>query len=252
MEKSFNYYLNIAISSIPESLKKPFFSGNGRYCPVCGNRLRRFLSYGLPGMPARPDALCPICGSLERHRLAWSVLERKTDLFDGAAKKMLHVAPEPIMERKFRQIAGLEYLSADIADPRAMMQMDITAISLPDGTFDLFYCSHVLEHIPEDRQAMRELLRVLKPGGWGVVMVPIGADRTVEDPSIVSSEERRRVFGQEDHVRIYGPDVRQRLEEAGFRVESITAGGIAGAREQQWLGIAENEVLFLCTRPIAQ
>ena len=134
---------------------------------------------------------------------------------------MLHVAPEPALAPKFRAIPGLDYLSGDLDPAAAMVQMDITDIRYPDNSFDVIYCSHVLEHVPDDRRAMRELARVLKPGGWAVLAVPLRehALATFEDPTITDPKNRDRFFGQSDHVRWYSAsDFQRRLEESGFSV----------------------------------
>lgn len=194
--------------------------GDRRACPVCEHKSGRFRPFGVV---ARPDAACPWCGALERHRLLWLFLLDQTDLFDGRPRSMLHVAPEPVLEQHFRERIGEGYLTADLFDPRAMVRMDITDIDRPDGTFDVIYCSHVLEHVEDDRKAMREMCRVLKPDGWAILLVPITEEITFEDPSITDPRERLRVFGQEDHVRRYGRDYPDRLREAGFDVEMVEA-----------------------------
>jgi len=162
--------------------------------------------------------MCVRCGALERHRFVWRYLEARTDLFDGRPKRVLHVAPERCLEPRLRSRLGQGYTTADLLDPRAMVRMDITDIHYPDGSFDVIYCSHVLEHVPDDRRALREFRRVLKPDGWAILLVPITAVRTVEDASIVDPADRSRIFGQADHVRRYGPDYVERLREAGFMV----------------------------------
>ena len=134
---------------------------------------------------------------------------------------MLHIAPELCFEARFRQQIGPGYLTADLMEP-ADVRMDITDIQYPNDSFDIIYCSHVLEHVPDDRKAMREFHRVLKSDGWAVFMVPITIDQTVEDPSITDPQERLRLFGQHDHVRRYGRDFVDRLKEAGFHV-NVTA-----------------------------
>jgi len=145
--------------------------------------------------------------------------QQRTDLFDGKSKKMLHVAPEPSLTAKFEAAPNIEYISSDLDPKAAMIQMDITDIHLPDNSFDVIYCSHVLEHVPDDRKAMRELARVLRPNGWAILAVPFfRKDKTFEDPSITSEADRDRVYGQSDHVRAYGPDFVDRLRESGFDV----------------------------------
>jgi SAM-dependent methyltransferase len=142
-------------------------------------------------------------------------------LFDGKPKRMLHVAPEPFLTPIFRAARNIDYLSGDL-DPGnpeiggAMVQMDIADIRYPDNSFDVIYCSHVLEHVPDDRKAMHELARVLKPSGWALIAVPILRDKTFEDWKVTTPDERERVFGQFDHVRIYGLDFVDRLRESGF------------------------------------
>ena len=138
------------------------FFGHERYCPVCGSWTRLFLSYG-PSTKRRKDVVCPVCFSHERHRLAWVFITTSTDLGSAIPKKLLHFAPEPEFERKLRRIPWIEYLSADLLNTHVVEKMDISDINQPDDSFDIILCSHVLEHVPEDRKAMSELFRVLKP-----------------------------------------------------------------------------------------
>ncbi len=171
------------------------------------------------GVARRPDARCPRCGSLERHRLIWLYLQQKTDLFI-MPYKVLDVAPEEILQKKLRALPNLDYLSIDLESPLAMRKMDITRLDLPDASFDVIFCNHVFEHIPDDRAAMHELRRVLKPGGWAILQTPVDQSRatTDEDPNITDPGERLRRFGQTDHVRIYGRDFFERLKAAGWTV----------------------------------
>jgi len=223
--------------------RKILFRGRSRYCPVCKGSVRSFRPFGIP---PRPDARCPICDSLERHRLAWLFFERKTNLFDGRPKRMLHFAAELEVASRLRRVAGLTYLTADVTDARAMVKMDITRIPYCDRSFDVIYCSHVLEHVSDDRAAMSELHRVLTPEGWAVFEVPISAPATIEDPSITDPAERERLFGQRDHVRRYGPDFEHRLRGAGFVVQCFTAQQLVGNEEATRFGLREE--IFLCRK----
>jgi SAM-dependent methyltransferase len=195
------------------------YRGNRRECPVCGGRFRGFLPFGLV---RRQDARCPGCGSLERHRLLWLYLERQTDLF-AARRRVLHVAPEPLIGQRLASLPNLRYVSIDLDSPRAMVRMDATRLGFRDGVFDVILCFHVLEHVPDDRAAMGELHRTLKPDGIAILQTPFDPARTntYEDGSIRSPAARERAFGQRDHVRIYGQDYEQRLIDAGFAVESV-------------------------------
>ena len=199
------------------------YRGKGRWCPVCDQSSRRFLPFGVE---ARPDAQCPRCGSLERHRLVWLYFANRTDLFDGNLKRMLHVAPERTFEARLRKRLGAGYLTADLFDPHVMVQMDICNIQYPEESFDVIYCSHVLEHVPDDRRALGEFGRVLKRSGWAILLVPITVDRTVEDPTVTDPAERLRLFGQDDHVRRYGPDYVDRLRApAESEVGQVASAG---------------------------
>jgi SAM-dependent methyltransferase len=227
-------------------LKQFFYAGTSRFCPVCGRAARLFAP---GGAPVRADAICVYCGALERHRLLWLFLTRKTDLFQGRSLRMLHIAPEPCLESRFKQLVGNGYLTADLFNPRAMIRMDMTAMQFADGSFDAVYCSHVLEHVHDDRQALREVYRVLKPGGWAILLVPIIRERTFEDPSLTTPEERLQAFGQEDHVRAYGFDYVERLREAGFVVNVTTVSELVNRAEARRMGLtAAAGAIYYCTK----
>lgn len=214
-------------------------------CPICGTWDRQFGSFGLY---PRPNAQCPECHSLERHRLVWLFFQRHTDLFAGGRQKMLHFAPEVNLSFRFSELPGLDYVSADLHDPAAMVKADITDLQFPDETFDVIYCSHVLEHIPDDRKAMRECRRVLKQSGYAVILVPITAASTTEDPSVTDPKERERLYGQWDHVRQYGPDFAGRLQEAGFDVSIHTPAEVAGAAVNRFAIPPGEGPVYLCRR----
>jgi|SRR5262245_1463231 len=215
-------------------------------CPCCGGVYSEFLPYGLA---ARPNAKCPGCGSKKRHRLLWLFLRDQTNWFTGRMR-VLHFAPERFFRKAFARLPNLDYVTADLVREKVMLAIDITAIPASARTFDAILCSHVLEHVSDDRLAMRELYRVLNPGGWAVIMVPMDWDRseTLEDPSIVSPAERERVFGQSDHVRIYGRDVQERLENAGFSVAEHRSEEL-GMESVRKYALSRKDRLYYCTKP---
>jgi len=223
------------------------FYGKSRVCTVCGKSSRRFRRFGT--VP-RENAQCAYCGSLERHRFLWLFLTNKTDLFDGNQKKVLHVAPEPCLENRLRERIGVGYITADLFNSRAMVKMDITNIKYPDQSFDVVYCSHVLEHVQDDKQAIREFHRVLKKNGWAILLVPpISSGKTYEDPSIIAPEARLIAFGQKDHVRRYGKDYVDRLREAGFKIEVIEVNDIAAENEAILMGLTLScGEIYYCTK----
>ncbi len=172
-----------------------------------------------------------------------------TDLFDGHPKKMLHVAPEWAFERLLKKQLGSGYLTADIYNPRAMVKIDITDIQYPDETFDVIYCSHVLEHVPDDRCAMREFYRVLKPSGWAILLVPITIEKTFESPLITDPSDRLKLFGHELHVRRYGHDYVERLQAAGFKVSVTTRPQFLNDEQMVRMGITEAAgEIYYCTK----
>jgi hypothetical protein len=221
-----------------------WYRGRGRWCPVCGQSSRKFRP---GGTVARQDAKCPRCGALERHRFVWLYFTRQTDLFDGRPKRVLHVAPEQCFEARLQARLGAGYLTADLLDPHVMERMDITRIQYPDESFDVIYCSHVLEHVADDQRAMREFRRVLRKCGWAVLLVPITADRTFEDPAVVRPADRLRVFGQKDHVRRYGPDYADRLRQAGFAVRVTRVSEMIPAEEAARMGVTPAGDIYHCT-----
>ena len=213
---------------------------------MCSKSSGRFKPFGIP---PREDAQCVHCGALERHRLVWLFFKNNTDLLDGKPKKMLHVAPEPCLESMFKQRLGDNYLTADLCNPRAMVKMDICDIQYPDKSFDVIYCSHVLEHVLDDKQAMGEFFRVLKTNRWAILNVPITSEKTFEDSSIVDPKERLKAFGQEDHVRRYGPDYVERLRDSGFTVEIIKVADLVNSDDAVRMGLTHaSGVIYKCTK----
>ena len=222
------------------------YSGKARFCPICGKSSNRFCEFGTQ---KREDAQCVHCGSLERHRFLWVYLQKRTDLFGTKSKKMLHVAPEPCFVSRLQQHLGSNYLTADLFDPLAMVKLDVTNIEYPDQSFDVIYCGHVLENVQDDRKALRELFRVLKTNGWAILLVPITAQKTFEDPSVVAPEDRLRLFGETYRVRNYGPDYVDRLREAGFMVKITNVKDLVTDDEAVRMGFnASSGEIYYCTK----
>jgi SAM-dependent methyltransferase len=247
--------------------------GTAYYCPLCERHARAFAPnppgpgqatidhYRIVSMGARAHYRCPWCNSSDKERLVWRFLETRTDILDPRAPaRVLHVAPEKGVSRRVRALTHVEYVSGDKfeGDARYTPQryegahyLDITDLSsLADDRFDLVICNHVLEHVPDDRRALRELFRVTKPGGIAILQVPVSRDTaTIEDPA-ATAEERLRTFGQRDHVRIYGEaDYLARLADAGFAVRKIPAHDIGALRDCRRMGFNADEALYACTKP---
>jgi len=212
-------------------LIKLYFKGNQFTDPIDGSSYRKFLPYGYQNL--RQNALCPGTLSLERHRLLWLYLDRKTSFLTDSIR-VLHVAPEQVFYKKFKSFSHWDYTTTDLHSPLADVKADICALPFEDNSYDLILCNHVLEHIPNDLKAMKELYRVLKPRGTAILQVPLEEDRenTFEDDSITDQQERTRIFGQYDHVRVYGQDYYNRLQKAGFKanpvdyIKEVTEGDI--------------------------
>jgi SAM-dependent methyltransferase len=191
------------------------YAGDAVECPCCGGRFRSFAPRG-----ERAGAACPRCGALERHRVL-ALWLREHGRLGAGVRDVLHLAPEPGLRRALRKAPGVRWTGGDLEpDDPAVAAVDVTALPFADASFDLVLCSHLLEHAPDDRRAMGELRRVLRPAGRALLQQPVdgAAERTREDPRVDSPTERRRAFGQEDHVRVYGRDFTDRLRAAGFEV----------------------------------
>ena len=229
------------------------YVGKGKECPLCGCQRRKFIPYGY--VKPRENALCPNCLSLERHRLLWLWLLRESDIGRGAMAlpRLLHIAPEVALMRKFRKMYAREkerYVTADLESPLADMHFDVQEIPIEDGAFDCVICNHILEHVEDDRKALKEIFRILRRGGWGVILSPVELERekTFEDDTITDREERTRIFGQYDHRRIYGRDYTERLQEAGFEVYDIPYKEAFTAAEQQRYALCDDH-LYIVRKP---
>ena len=213
-----NFLIRISYYLIP--VLKIIYSGNNFTDPIDGRGYSKFLSYGYGKL--RKNALSPGTLSLERHRLLWLYLNNSTNLLKSKIR-VLHIAPEQIFYRKFKKNIYWDYTTFDLKSPIADIKGNITNMIFNDATFDLIICNHVLEHIVDDRAAMREIYRVLKKDGIGILQVPIdkSLEETYEDNTIVSKKQRDKHFGQYDHVRVYGLDYKDRLENTGFIVNLL-------------------------------
>lgn len=217
--------------------------------PINGKSYRSFLPYGY--VKIRPNALSPGTLSLERHRLIWLYLQRETNFFKTSAK-LLHMAPEKAFMKRLKKLKHLAYTTCDLESPLADVKTDICDLPFDDASFDWILCNHVLEHIPNDTKAMQELYRVLKPGGIALLQVPLESNRkeTFEDDSIVNKAERTKVFGQYDHVRVYGKDYFDKLRQTGFEVSEIQFGKSLTEAERLRYAVTKDEYIPLCLRPI--
>jgi len=233
-----------AAASVPR-WRSALYRGDGVMCPVCSRGFRRFA----PDHLGRP-VLCPACASQERHRALWLFLDGRERPLAGVGR-LLHLAPEPGILARLRERGDFEYVTADLDSPHADDRVDVQALPYEDTSFDALICSHVLEHVPDDRRAMGELLRVLRPGGTALLMVPVDRSlaSTKEDPSVTDEAGRRAAFWQEDHLRLYGRDFAGRLEAAGFAVEVRPLAAEHGAAAARRFGLSELDDLFVARRP---
>ncbi len=226
-----------------------FYRGKGLIDPINGRSYRKFLPYGYGRL--RENALSPATMSLERHRALWLFLKRRTDFFKKPAA-VLHIAPEQAFYKRFKRLKHLEYITVDLHSPLADVKADITHLPFDDNRFDVIFCNHVLEHIPDDRKAISELYRVMKPGGYGIFQIPLDKNRekTFEDPSITDPSKRAELFGQYDHVRIYGRDYFKRLREAGFGTEALEIKALFTPDEIEKFALDKEEILPLVKKPL--
>ncbi|NNF19774.1 MAG: class I SAM-dependent methyltransferase [Flavobacteriaceae bacterium] len=249
MKKIFRFFLNavprpwlIKLSYIVRPLLAVWLRGSRYMDPIDGKRFRSFLPYGYER--PRENVLSPSTLSLERHRLLWLFLKQQTNFFK-APLNVLHFAPEQAFYKRFRQLDNLQYTTTDLNSPLADVKADICELPFESESFDVILCNHVLEHIPDDKKALAELYRVMKKGGWGVFQVPqnLKLESTFEDPTITDKAERARIFGQYDHVRIYGKDYFDFLRQAGFRVSEIDLGKKLSPEKIDYYRLAQGEII---------
>lgn len=216
--------------------------------PIDGKSYRKFLPYGYQKI--RKNVLAPGTFSLERHRLFWVYLKNETDFFSATKKKVLHFAPEQAFYNQFKKIKKIDYTTTDLVSPLADVKADICNLPFKDNEFDYIFCNHVLEHIPDDNKAMSELFRVLAPNGIGIFQIPQDLSRefTFEDDSVTDPKERAIIFGQYDHVRVYGRDYFDKLREIGFNVAAIDYTKKLTKKEIDKYRLAQGELIPVCRK----
>lgn len=252
MKQIFKFILN----SIPRPflikisfLIRPFlvlvFKGNTYEDPIDGKRFSKFLPYGYGKQ--RPNVLSPSTLSLERHRLLWLFLKNETDFFNKPLK-VLHFAPEQAFYKRFKNLKNLDYTTTDLNSPIADVKADICDLPFQNNIYDVVICNHVLEHIQDDTKAMREIFRILKHGGMAVLQIPQDLDRakTYEDDSITDPQERAEIFGQYDHVRIYGRDFFDKLRTIGFKVDEVDYTSKMSDEDINRYRLAKGEIIPVC------
>lgn len=254
MQKIFKFFLNlfprtilIRLSIVIRPLVALFYRGGSFTDPIDGKSFRKFLPYGYENV--RENVLSPSTLSLERHRLFWLYLKNETTFF-SEKHKVLHFAPEQAFYKRFRKMNNLEYTTTDLNSPIADVKADICKLPFSDNEFNFIICNHVLEHIPDDKKAMEELYRVLTPGGTAILQVPYQASRAVtfEDDRITDPKERARIFGQYDHVRVYGMDYFDKLRNIGFKVNAVDYTATLSEADINKYRLAKGELLPVCKK----
>ena len=276
MKSVFKFILNtiprpilIRLSIVVRPILAFLLKGSRFTDPIDGKSFRMFFPYGYGNQ--RNNVLSPSTLSLERHRLLWLYLQNETDFFQSeldsdspvtqnkriklrkdaetsSALKVLHFAPEQEFYKRFKKQTNIEYTTTDLLSPLADVKADICNLPFEDNAYDIIFCNHVLEHIPDDTKAMQELFRVLKPGGMGIFQIPQDLSRasTFTDDTIVDQKERAKIFGQYDHVRVYGRDYFDKLRSIGFKViEEDYTNKIAPELVEKYC-LAKGEIIPVC------
>lgn len=254
MKKLFRLVLNslprpllIRFSYLARPFLKMALRGNNYTDPIDGSSFSKFLPYGY--VKQRENVLSPSTLSLERHRLLWLYLENETDFFTSPLK-VLHFAPEQAFYKRFRKLKNLDYTTTDLNSPLADVKADICNLPFENESFDFILCNHVLEHIPDDTKAMKEIYRILRKGGTAILQIPQDLNRaeTFEDASITDPKERAAIFGQYDHVRVYGRDYFNKLRDIGFKVEEVDYTRQLSSEEIDKFRLAEGEIIPVCRK----
>ena len=254
MQKLSTFFLNIIprpllirLSYVVKPFVAFFLRGDTYKDPIDGKTYRKFLPYGYEKV--RENVLAPGTLSLERHRLCWLYLKNETPFFSENLK-VLHFAPEQAFYKRFRKMKNLDYTTTDLNSPIADVKADICNLPFQDNEFDFIICNHVLEHIPDDTKAMQELYRILAPKGTAILQVPLENDRqtTFEDDTITDPKKRAKIFGQYDHVRIYGMDYFEKLASVGFSVKALDYTASFSDEEISMYRLAKGELLPVCCK----
>ncbi|MEO6346384.1 MAG: methyltransferase domain-containing protein [Aquaticitalea sp.] len=249
MKRIFKFILNtiprtilIRLSYVASPFLQLILKGNTFTDPIDGKSFKALLPYGYGKQ--RNNVLSPSTLSLERHRLLWLYLQNETDFFT-TSKKVLHFAPEQAFYKRFRNMKNLQYVTTDLNSPLADVKADICILPFKDKEFDIILCNHVLEHIPDDTKAMQELYRVMKVGGMGIFQIPqdLLREATFEDNSIKDRKERAEIFGQYDHVRIYGRDYFDKLRSIGFKVDEVVSTSKLSEEDVIGFCLAKGEII---------
>ncbi len=230
------------------------------YCNVCQQYSKDFAPAGykeklfkrkkIVGGGVRKKCICPVCGSIDRIRWIYWVLENKTDIFANKREmSVLHFAPEKQIEERLRKSNDSNYVTADIEVGRADVVEDITALTFADNSFDYIICNHVMEHIPEEEKALNELKRCIKPSGKIILSVPIClGEKTYEDKSVNTSDKRLKYYGQADHVRLYGYDIQERFQKFGFSVEKVDVNSFVNKHDMKQMSLIEYDTVWLLSK----
>ncbi|MDP5082356.1 MAG: methyltransferase domain-containing protein [Winogradskyella sp.] len=234
--------LLIRLSYAARPILEFILKGDAYTDPIDGKSFRTFLPYGYGKQ--RPNVLSPSTLSLERHRLLWLYLKNETNFFSKNLK-VLHFAPEQCFLKRFRKLKNLDYTTTDLLSPIADVKADICNLPFENASYDVILCNHVLEHIPNDTKAMQELFRVMKPGGYGIFQIPQDLNRasTFEDNTITDKAERSKIFGQYDHVRVYGRDYFNKLRSIGFKVDEVDYTEALSAVNVDKFRLAKGEII---------
>lgn len=218
------------------------YRGDNVSCPLCKTSFSKWIG-------DRDTGSCPRCGSAARHRLLYLFLQQNSSFFT-TFHSVLHFAPEKCWQNLLKSMDNLKYVTADLSAPEADFKIDITNISFERESFDVVICSHVLEHIIDDKKAISELFRVLTPNGTAYIQVPYNSNKlTDEDSTVQVPQEREKRFGQFDHVRLYGLDFQQKLESSGFEVSQERYAIKLNPQQQKQFGIW-NDVIFKCRKKV--
>ena len=256
MKRLYRFLINTLPRPLLIRLSYPFkmvapilYKGNNVECPVCNGHFSKFLSYG-SDIVHRENVLCPKDLTLERHRLMWLYLRDHSNFFSATKLSVLHIAPEQCFHGKFKQQKNLDYLTGDLLSPIADLHFDLHSIPLDDNRFDVVFCNHVMEHVDDAIQCMKELHRVMKPGGWGIMQVPQDHNReeTLEDRTIVTPEDREKYYWQKDHVRLFGKDYPSWLAKAGFHVVEFKMQDHYSQPMIERYRLQKEEILYIVTK----
>ena len=246
-----NYFLRlkgfIPVKRVLLNIRAYQYRGDKYFCPCCEQSFKTFLPM-TAGASNRDNVVCPGCGVVERHRLLWLYLESQTTLLTNP-HQLLYLAPTDVLQEKLKQYKNISYLSADLESPLSMQHFDIMDIPITNNSFSFIICSHILAHVKNHKKALKELYRILQPGGILILLDDYESrPKTLEYEEVKTPEERKIAYGQSDRWRLFGKDFLSEITSLGFKLTKSDFASSFTKEETIKYRIDKMEKIYSCKK----